>query len=172
MFTSLLALLTLVVPAPDTPAPQGQPPKVMALSLDKEGRPFLRTIHTEYRTEKRTRTVNMGGVVVTEAYQVFVPVVVEIKVHLDDANVQVIGADGKRVPPAQFGKLFPRPGPVLVSADGKAVDPFYLQLLREGSVCVIAPALTPPAPIVPAPPIPNLPLPAPPMAEPLPPPRN
>jgi hypothetical protein len=174
MFSSLLGMLTIAVPAPDTPAPAlGQPPKVMAVALEKDGRPFLKAVRTEYRKEKRAATVNMGGVLVTQEYEVAVPIFLEIKVHLDDDSVQVIGADGKRVPAAQIGKLFMRPGPVLVSSDGKAVDPFYLQLLRDGGVCVIAPALaTPPTPFVAPPPaVPPIrlpPMPVQPMVEPAP----
>jgi hypothetical protein len=40
--------------------------------------------------------------------------------------------------------------PVLVSVDGKEVDRFYLSIVREGTLIVVAPSLagSPPPPIV------------------------
>jgi hypothetical protein len=69
--------------------------------------------------------------------------------------VQVFDHNGKRLAPNDIPR-FLKSMPVLVSSDGKPVDPFYLRLLREGSLIVVSPALatSTASPIPPAVPIP------------------
>jgi hypothetical protein len=109
--------------------------------VGEDGLPCLLGKKTEAQVVPREVAEVVGGQVQkkTVPYTVFVTKLV--KVPLDAKDVQVLTPDGKRVGPADVRKLLSRPVPVLVSADGNPIDPFYLQLLREGSLCVVAPEL-------------------------------
>src|SRR5687767_3269899 len=58
----------------------------------------------------------------------------EVAVEIDGEKMQVYKADGKKVDPKDIKGLFKGQTPVLVSADGKPVDPFYLRLAKEDTL--------------------------------------
>jgi RNA polymerase sigma factor (sigma-70 family) len=67
-------------------------------------------------------------------------------------NKQMLGAqdflavdlNGKQIDPKGLAKLLQTETPVLVSSDGKMVDPYYLKVVREGTV-IIVPTIKEPA---------------------------
>ena len=61
------------------------------------------------------------------------------------ADVHVWGLDGKPVQAATVPELQGKWTPAVISADGNAVDPFFLQLIRQGTL-VLALPLPPPLP--------------------------
>jgi hypothetical protein len=146
MTTSLLTViaLTLSAPLPVKEAPTGPPPRVMAADVEGDGQPYVLTQGTDYVPVVREVTVIVMGRVEKRTETVTVPVIRQIKVHLNDKDVQVFGADGKRIAAEDVPKMIPRAGPILVSSDGKPIDPFYLRLLREGAVSVASPRLVVP----------------------------
>jgi hypothetical protein len=105
--------------------------------------------------------VNVGGVEEYVFTEIVEPVTRETVVPLEAGNVQVFGPDGKRVDPAEMRKLLSRPAKVLLSADGKAIDPIHLQRQRDAIFSVVykepfqtpalmmPQALPPPWPILP-----------------------
>jgi len=163
MFRAFLMSALLTVPAAsalggDPNQPKGPPPRVMVLDVEREGTSYIRETRIEYVTQQRMQAVKMGNQVVQRAYFVQIPVMTERRVALDGKDTQVFGSDGKRIPPQDVPRYL-KAVPVLVSADGKPVDPFYLRLVREGTLIVVSPALVPaavapigPVPVTPPPP--------------------
>jgi hypothetical protein len=144
MFLPILAL-ALGAPAPEPlELPKGPAPKVFVLNVDKDSRGYLdvQVTITKYVTETRTITMLVGGVPQVRNQQVQVPVTTmeRRRVAVSDDGVAVYGPDGKKFDPKNLPKLA-GPAPVLLSADGKDVDPFYLSLAKSGTLIVVAPSL-------------------------------
>jgi hypothetical protein len=154
-----MALPAAAVTAQNGPA-KGSPPKVMVAQVDENGRPFL--LHTvvemvpvsvkvlvqvNNRNEERT---------VTELRQVQRVA----RFELDKGKTRFFDATGKAIGPKELGKRLKRATAVLVSTDGREVDPFYLRLARPDTVVVVSPefaqAMDPPGP-PPAPPLSKIP---------------
>jgi len=127
--------------------PKGPPPRVMVTDVDATGQPFLRHVTQEVVPEERQVEVVVNGKAEVRKYVVHVPVLREVRVALDRAGVEVVGTDGKRIDPTDLPKLLRQPTPVLVSADGKKVDPFYLKIAREGTLIVVSAQLAAPPPV-------------------------
>ena len=146
----LLPLLSLVLAAPaptEKPPeePKGPPPQILVLHVEKDGRPYLLEQVTRYVPEKRTVEVNVNGMTEKREQTVVVPVTETRRVFLDDKDVQVYGADGKKIDARDLPKQT-QSVPVLVSADGMEVDPFYRKVLKDGALIVVAPILAKPQP--------------------------
>ncbi len=146
---ALLLALTGRLAAQDSPT--GPAPHIMTAQPDKNGRPAL--IHTVARSVpgKRTIEVNVNGRVEKRIETVYVVVVnKEPFLRLDDASVRVYDVDGKQLDVKSI-KLT-RATPVLVSADGRPVDPYYTRLARPGTLVIVqsqadgAPVIAPPPP--------------------------
>jgi hypothetical protein len=135
--------------APPPPRPKGPPPVVMVADPDPASGPFIQRLVTEFRTEVREIEVKVGERTERRQQNVVVPVTRAIRVGLTDKGVKVFDAAGKRIAPKDVAKLLKQSAPVLVSADGKEVDPFYLRLAREGTLVVVAQALVLPGVAVP-----------------------
>src|SRR6516165_4623478 len=146
MIRALLAAALLTAPAvaalaggpPDRP--KGPPPRVMTLQVEREGKSYIQQILTEYIPQQREVQVVVNGRIEKRVETVMVPVVRQQRTALDDKDVQVFNGAGKRLAGADLPK-FLKSVPVLVSSDGKPVDPFYLRLVREDTLVVVAPAL-------------------------------
>jgi hypothetical protein len=134
--------------------PKGPPPKVMIASVDKDGPPYIKRTVVEYRTEKRQVEVITNGIKQLREEQVTIPILREEKVGLDGKEVQVFGTDGKLISAKEVSRRLKKATAVLVSCDGKPVDPFYVRIAREGTLIVVAPSLasTGPMPFPPLPP--------------------
>jgi hypothetical protein len=63
----------------------------------------------------------------------------EVKVTLGDPGIEVQDLAGKEVSAKKLPDLLAKETPVLLSTTG-AVDPFHLQLAKEGTLVVIVPA--------------------------------
>jgi hypothetical protein len=158
-----VAALAAVAAAQEPGLPKGPPPKLMVLT-GGEGATFITTQQiTEQVPEERQREVEVNGrkQLVTVTVMVSRPRTVEVTMRL--GNAQAFTANGKRVDPAELAKRLKGPTLVLVSADGKMVDPFYLRVLREdalvlvpnqGRVSVPSVPLPPPLPANKLPPLP------------------
>ncbi len=66
------------------------------------------------------------------------------------AEVRAFDLMGQPIETQQLHKLLARETTVVVSADGKNVDPFYLRVMKEGTIVLVLPP--PPAPPRPEPP--------------------
>jgi hypothetical protein len=76
-------------------------------------------VRTAYVTQQRLQ-------IITEKY--------ELK------DVKAFDTEGKPIETAKLAELFQKSTPVLVSLDGKKVDPYYLQLFKEGTVTLVLPS--------------------------------
>jgi hypothetical protein len=54
-------------------------------------------------------------------------------------KVRIYDTEGRKVKPKALPKLLRKTTPVLVSTDGKKVDPLHLRLVREGTLILILP---------------------------------
>jgi len=135
--------------------PKGVPPKVMTASVEKDGRVFLLHLIAEVRPLKEKVKILVNGQEQEVERTVYEQVMKQVKVYLDDKGVQVFGTDGKKIPAKEVAKGIKKPTAVLVSSDGKPVDPFYTRIAREGTLIVVAPSLAtgamPPGPVPPVP---------------------
>ncbi len=143
MTSSLLTVmvLTLSAPAPVKEMPKGPPPRVMTLEVTAEGQLVIRIELIDYFMVKKKFAVQVGGKIEERTVEEQVPITVPRLVALEDNVTEVFGPDGKRIDPAEVRKRITRACPVLVSSDGKPVDPFYLSLAREGTLIVVSPKL-------------------------------
>src|SRR5438045_3688429 len=135
LFTMLSAAL-LTAPAVgvkgEAERPKGPPPLVMLAEVPKDGTPYLEQVRVRHVPQIRVVEGVVGGRVRKRHETVFVPVQEAVRLSLAAKGVTVFGTDGKPIDSKEVGKLLNKPTAVLVSADGKPVDPFYLRLAREG----------------------------------------
>jgi hypothetical protein len=148
MLTALTLSFALGAPvpmgaAPDLPA--GPAPRIVVLKPDPEG--AVRIPVT--RADKAAAGVIVvgiagnanGGQIVIDGPASSTPVpLTEVK------DLKVTTANGKTVDVADAAKRLAKGGVVVVSADGKPVDPQHLKLFRDDVLVLVAPELVPPAP--------------------------
>jgi hypothetical protein len=178
--TATLWTLVLLLPAAPAPTlkiepPKGPAPRVVTIESEAAGKLTLRdTVQQMVPTTRVvpvTQTVNVKvGQEIKQVQQtvqrqvtVMVPVPRIVNRTLDLEKVPFYGVDGKKIDDKDVKKMLVRPVAALVSADGKPVDRFYLQLARPGTLVLVLPpaeagmpgeALIPPGPppvILPAP---------------------
>jgi hypothetical protein len=86
----------------------------------------------------------------------------EQKVYLEKKRTQAFDTAGKAIDARTLAQLLKKETPVLFSADGRKVDPFHLQLVKEGTMILVSPpAPQAPPPAVSAEPVTEPPPPAP-----------
>lgn len=141
---------------PKLPKSAAAPSVVLASASEADGKITvkLRVIDSAPATEERTvtvyRTVSqfVDGKLVTKQVPVEEKMVVlvmkpsrwrEVKVTLGDPGVEVQDLAGKEVSAKKLPDLLAKETPVLLSTTG-AVDPFHLQLVKEGTLVVLVPA--------------------------------
>src|SRR5207244_2886620 len=105
--------------------------------VDRDGKPYLVVAVTSYKQVRVQFKVAVNGKIEVRERAELVPVFEEMKIGLTDPGVTVYGVDGKKLDATRV--RLPGPTPVLVSADGNPVDPFYLRLAREGTLVIVAP---------------------------------
>jgi hypothetical protein len=184
---SLLLLTVLAQPAREPAALGDSPPEQVLASIDGKGKLTITSVSSGcFGSVSREHTVQaqeakgMGKVPV----KVKVASLVVTTAELPARFVEAYTTDGKAISTETLANLLAKERTVLVALDGKKVDPFYLQLYKEGTIVLVPPANTlnlggPQAYVMPfggayAPP-PHMPEPeriAPPRPEPLPAPRN
>jgi hypothetical protein len=141
----MLMMFAGSVGAQDSPSrPKGPPPAQVPVRIDK-GQLVVPHVVQDARQETRTRTVNKDGQDRQEQYTATVPVLREELQRLNLSDVQAFDTTGKKIDPAQLPDLLSKETVVLVSTDGRPVDPFYLQIIKEGTLVLILPVPKPPA---------------------------
>ena len=144
-----LVLLALLAPpdvppaAPQPPAGPGLAPEQAVAGIDDKGNltltrveqsfPFMtaREVWLKAPAKKDTERVRVKAKVT--ALQLTV-------VELPARTVEAFTADGKAIPAAKLAEMLAKERTVLVARDGKKVDPFYLQLYKEGTIVLVPPA--------------------------------
>ena len=142
-----LVLLTALVLGANDAAPGGQPPEQMLASIDSKGKLTLtHAVCVCYGPSAHENTVT--------AYETKDKDKVAVKVKVKTASVMVTTAelpakyveaytlDGKAIAPEKLATLLSKEKTVLVAMDGKKVDPFFLELYKEGTIVLVPPANT------------------------------
>jgi hypothetical protein len=147
-----VALAAVAAPAPAEEAikpPQGLPPTQVIASVNKDGEfEIVQTVLVP-ETRSEERTVNMNGVPVKQVVQVTVFKTEQVSRRLKGEGVKVYTAGGKEVDAKDVPAKLKSPTIVLLAADGKKVDPFYLKLIKPEALVIVAPVPSPT--VVPAP---------------------
>jgi len=173
---SLLVLAALAHSAAEPAAPGGSPPEQVLASIDGKGKLTITHVTCAcYGPATQENTVNAQDPKGKDKIPVKVKVssVVVTTAELPARFVEAYSTDGKAISAETLATLLAKERAVLVAMDGKKVDPFYLQLYKEGTIILVPPANTlnmggavgaysGPVP-VPAPPVPDrIPVPLPP----------
>jgi hypothetical protein len=132
--------------------PRGPQPR-QALARVNNDQLILTEAQTVYVQQQRTVQEVVEGRVVQRTVTVAVPVVQTVEVKHALKDVRAFGTDGKKVEAKAVAEALDKRKPVLVSADGRPVDPFYLKIIKEGTLVLVlpSPAVTPPPPVPPPP---------------------
>jgi len=142
----LLYLFSFVLAAQPVPGPAGEPedpvrgpaPLIRIAVVDPDGKLCLEIPVMVPVSVPRTVEVEVGGKKETKTVTETVMKMEKRAFALDSGEIQVYSVDGKKIDPSDLPKLLSKRSPVLVSADGKKVDQFYLKLAREGTVVVVS----------------------------------
>jgi hypothetical protein len=146
----LLAVAGLqAAPVPERPAlekPQTPPPTMAAAEIGKDGALLIERTAVRSEVAQVTEEVVLPGGR-KEARTRLVPrqVILTTMEKVELKDVQAFGSDGKQIDTAKLAELLKKSTPVLVSTDGQKVDPYYLQLVKEGAVVLVLPAPKAPA---------------------------
>jgi hypothetical protein len=137
-----LVLTTLGAGAPVEEAlkpPQGIQPLVTVARLTNDDKIQFHQIILVPRTEAVERTVIENGVPKTVKAMRTVFTSVTITRSIAGKDVQGYDTSGKKLDRDAVRKRLKKDTPVLISSDGKPVDPFYLKLTRPGTLVLVAP---------------------------------
>jgi hypothetical protein len=127
-----------------------QPPPVTGLAvIDEQGRLRLSEVAAVMLpVEESVQRDAHGGADFVTRYAAVTQITESL---LDHAATPVYGTDGKRIDAKKLPELLRKEIAVLIAKDGKMVDPFYLRLIKEGSLIVappVAPSVSLPPPTV------------------------
>jgi hypothetical protein len=121
---------------PKNRLPKGPAPHTAFAVLDGEGRLVLRIPMSSCYYQPRTTYQQRpdGGVNGITSYEL---VGREQVMLLEMKNVRGFGTDGRRIETNAIAERLKKEIPVLVSANGQPVDPFHLQLIKEGTIVLV-----------------------------------
>jgi hypothetical protein len=170
--------MTLAAPvpvAPPAPATGGAVPRLLEVKANADGKIMVTVMRTSMEKVTVGGPVGPGGAppaAITREVQVTKMVTVELG---DVKDLKITTADGKKVEVTDALKQLKDGAVVVVSADGKPVNPNFLKVFKDDVLVLSSPELTGPAgvigrpggPIRPVPPVGIQPLPAPPQAVPV-----
>lgn len=122
--------------------PQGQSPSAQQAALTKEGRIRLRTVSNV--SQETTANYWHGA---EGAEMELAPTTIrrtfrqEAAQEFDPATVRGLTAAGKKLSAGELAKRLAQETPVLVSADGRDIDPEHLRIIRDDALILLAPTL-------------------------------
>jgi hypothetical protein len=161
-----LALLTaLALPAADPAAPGGVAPEQALAVIDAKGKMIITHVSCAcYGPAVQENVVVVPGEKETKA-KVKTSTVMLTTAEIDAKHVQAYTVDGKTVPAEKLATMLAKEKTVLVTMDGKKLDPFYTQLYKDDTIVLVPPANTLNVGggaygaygVVPPPPVPDLP---------------
>jgi hypothetical protein len=139
------ALLWVVLAAPvpvqeKIVPPKGMPPS-WATAVMKDGTLEITqgVLVPETRKEIRTRQVTVGGKTVPVQEEVNVLTYRMVLQTTRIMKARYYDTAGKEIDAGRAARLLSRPTVVLMSADGKPLDPYYLRTVKEGTLIVVRP---------------------------------
>lgn len=144
LFAVLLAS-TVNAPAPPDEAikaPQGLPPTQVIASVTKDGEFEITQSRLVAARHTEERTTAAGGKYTVQVVS-YRPV--QETRRLKGEGVKVYTAAGKEVSARDAADKLKKPAIVLLAADGKKVDPFYLKIIKPDTLVLVAPVVVAPA---------------------------
>jgi hypothetical protein len=140
---SLLAL-TLLAQAPEVLAASGSsPPEQVLAKIDGKGNLVITSVTCAcYGPAQQEHTVTVGDPKAKVPVKVKTASVIVTTAELPARHVEAYSVDGKTISAETLTTLLAKEKTVLVAMDGKKVDPFYLQLYKEGTIILVPPANT------------------------------
>jgi hypothetical protein len=143
MFTVVLLALLGQPPGAQPRVNAALPPVQGVASMDARGNLVIARVnpccfgdgHREVWLKGPDQKAGEKGMIKAKVTQLTVTVV-ELPAHA----VEAYTVDGKAVPAGKLAELLARERTVLVAQNGQKVDPFYLQLYKEGTLVLVPPA--------------------------------
>jgi hypothetical protein len=138
----LLAFATLhAAPVPEKAlVPDGPAPVLVSAEIGKDGALTVGRRLTRSEVVPEKVEIVVGGQKQAVTRYITREVFVEVMERYDLKEVKAFGTDGKPIDAVKLAELFKKSTPVVVSADGNKVGPYYLQLFKEGTVILVLPA--------------------------------
>jgi hypothetical protein len=123
-----------------TKLPSSPAPNHATAHINKDGSLVLResVIQTTYQYREETIESKDGGLA-TRRVRVPVTVMHEVTRNIEAKDIHAYNTEGKKLDAKDLANFLKKDTPVLVSADGKKVDPYYLQIIKEGTVVLVVP---------------------------------
>jgi hypothetical protein len=142
-----LALLTaLALPGAEPAAPGGMAPEQALAVIDAKGK--LTITHVSCNcfgpaVQENTLALPAKGDEKAPAkVKVKVSTVTLTTAELDAKHVEAYTVDGKAIPAEKLTQMLAKEKTVLVTMDGKKLDPFYTQLYKDDTIVLVPPANT------------------------------
>jgi hypothetical protein len=142
-----LALAAVLATASDRPdgrppkAPAGPPPALVFAKLDRDGALVVQEsvpVPVVVPVERQVH-VTRGDKVFTEKVTTYVQTFRTEQRSSTWKRFQAFGADGKGIGAKALAQRYKEWAPALLSRDGKPVDPYYRQFLKDGIPVLVTP---------------------------------
>jgi hypothetical protein len=141
-----LLLLTVLAQPGEAPAAAGaNPPEQVLARIDSKGNLIIIDVTPPAEGPAvQEQTVNVGDPKAKEktAIKVETSSLTVTTVKMPARYVEAYSVDGKAISAETLATLLAKERTVLVAMDGKKLDPFYLQLYKEGTIILVPPANT------------------------------
>jgi hypothetical protein len=131
-----VAMTAAYPPAPPAEKPLGAPPQILIASVD-HGKLLIHRTRYVPKIEERFASEQQGDKIVQRKVPVTVTVAEQQTTSYDLSGVKAFDAAGKEIDAEMLGERLKKDAPVVVSSDGRAVDPRYLQLFKSDTVVLI-----------------------------------
>jgi hypothetical protein len=146
MTLTLVLLAALAQPAPPT-VPGALAPEPAVAVIDGEGNLRITQVSTPVygngpapATRVVTWTEKRGNDTVQVTAKAKITSVVLTTTEMPAKVVEAYTSDGKPIAKEKLAELLAKERTVLVATDGKKVDPFYLEVYKEGAIVLVPPA--------------------------------
>jgi hypothetical protein len=143
MFSTLtLVAVMLAAPVPKEATPPGPVPRLLEIKADADGKVRVQVLRQVKNTVTVNTVVNKNGQNVVEAQQREVSSWSISRAELSEVKeLSIWTVDGKEADKPLAMKKLAEGAVVVVSADGKKVDPKYLKLFRDDVLVLASPEL-------------------------------
>ncbi|HVS35699.1 MAG TPA: hypothetical protein VMS17_08955 [Gemmataceae bacterium] len=139
MILSLIVAASLVS-APESGPPSGMPPQQALAIVNGEGVLKITQIDAGcFPSADQDVPVATGPMGQTVTVKVKTTTVQLTTVEFPAKYVEAYTVDGATIAREKLGELLVKERPVLVAIDGKKIDPFHLQLFKEGTIVLVPP---------------------------------
>jgi hypothetical protein len=147
MMYSILLLTLLAPAAPDHAAVGAMSPEQGVAVIDGDGKLRITIVSGDcYGMPNREIVVDVadkpGGEKIAVKAKVKVTSVMVTTTEMPAKLVEAYSVDGKAIERKKLAELLAKERTVLVAADGKKVDPFFLQLYKDDAVVLVPPPNT------------------------------